>query len=57
MRTVTLLGLMTIGQALRHMACMGESTEYRINFISVIFVCAMIMDLAEFIKKMINDRF
>ena len=51
MRTVTFIGLLTIGGALRNLADMG-SMEYYTPFFAVILICSAFMDVAEFIKKM-----
>tara|TARA_R110000803_G_scaffold210216_1_gene281444 strand:+ start:47 stop:208 length:162 start_codon:yes stop_codon:yes gene_type:complete len=50
MRTVTFLGLMIIGGALRNIAEM-QKLGYETLF-TTIFICCIIMDVAEFIKKM-----
>jgi len=53
MRTVTFIGLLIIGGALRNLAEM-EKIGYT-SFFAIIFICCMFMDVAEFIKKMTND--
>lgn len=53
MRTVTFLGLMIIGGALRNIAEMGKLGYTR--FFVIIFICCMVMDVAEFIKKMTDN--
>ena len=53
MRTVTFLGVIIIGGALRTMANMqnlGNKT-----FFAIIFICCITMDVSEFIKKMTNN--
>lgn len=49
MRTVTFIGLLLIGGALRHLAGMSPLDE---KFFGVIMAIGMLMDVAEFIKKM-----
>tara|TARA_R110000822_G_scaffold306349_1_gene432563 strand:+ start:420 stop:581 length:162 start_codon:yes stop_codon:yes gene_type:complete len=53
MRTVTFLGLMIIGGALRNISEM-QKLGYE-TFFAIIFICCMVMDIAEFIKKMTDD--
>jgi len=53
MRTVTFIGLLIIGGALRNIAKMQE-LEHE-SFFAIILICCMLMDIAEFIKKMIGD--
>lgn len=51
MRTVTFIGLMTIGDALRNIAEMGRFP----SFYTIILICCIVMDIVEFIKKMTDD--
>ena len=53
MRTVTFLGLMTIGCALRNLAEM-EELGYE-TFFAIILTCCMLMDVVEFFKKISED--
>jgi len=53
MRTVTFIGLLIIGGALRNIAKMQE-LGYE-TFFAIILTCCMLMDIAEFIKKMTDD--
>ena len=55
MRTVTFLGLMIIGGALRNISEM-QKLGYE-TFFAIIFICCMVMDIAEFIKKMTDDQY
>lgn len=50
MRTVTFLGLMMIGGALRNIAKMSSLKEYATLF-TIIFILCIIMDLVEFFNK------
>lgn len=50
MRTVTFLGLMIIGGALRNMAKMSSLKEY-VTLFAIIFICCIVMDIVEFIHK------
>ncbi len=50
MRTVTFLGLMMIGGALRNIAKMSSLKEYATLF-AIIFIVCIIMDVVEFIHK------
>jgi hypothetical protein len=53
MRTVTFLGLMIIGGALRNIAEM-QGLRYE-TFFAIIFICCIVMDVSEFIKKMTDN--
>ena len=50
MRTVTFIGLLIIGGALRHMAEMGDIGVQ--PFLATVLLVAMFMDVAEFYKTM-----
>ena len=50
MRTVTFLGLMMIGGALRNIANLSSLKEYAILF-TIIFIVCIIMDVVEFFHK------
>jgi hypothetical protein len=53
MRTVTFLGLMIIGGALRTMANM-QHLGYE-TFFAIILICCVLMDIVEFIKKITDE--
>lgn len=50
MRTVTFLGLMIIGAALRNIAKMSSLNEYN-TFFAIVLICCIVMDIIEFIHK------
>jgi hypothetical protein len=54
MRTVTFLGLMTIGGALRNIAKMSSMKEYA-TFYAIILIVCIVMDVVEFFHK-INKK-
>lgn len=54
MRTVTFIGLLIIGGALRKLADMGSMEDYAI-FYAIVLLCSAFMDGAEFIKRMDNN--
>ena len=53
MRTVIFIGLMIIGGALRNLSEMGK-LGYT-SFFAIVLICCIVMDIAEFIKKITDD--
>ena len=53
MRTITFVGLLIIGGALRSIAEMQEIRHEK--FFVIILICCIFMDIAEFINKMTNE--